>query len=116
MDQLDVEKFKEQVGYDRDLLIEIIDLFFSESAAQLTQMHEALERRDYDTLSRIAHTMKGSFGSLHAEPARLHAHDLEIAARQHDEQTCTRLGAALDGDLASLTPQLSSLRDSPDAI
>lgn len=116
MYHLDVEKFKEQVGYDRELLIEIIDLFLSESAKQLAQLHEALGQGEYETLSRLAHTLKGSFGSLHAEPARLHAHELETVAHNRDEQACRCSIAALEHDLNVLQPQLISLRDSPEQL
>jgi HPt (histidine-containing phosphotransfer) domain-containing protein len=114
--QFDLEKFKEQVGYDRDLLIEIIDLFLSESVKQLAEIHAALGKSDYQTLSRLAHTLKGSFGSLHAESARLHAHELEIVAHNRDEEACRTWISALELDFAMLQPQLISLRESSEQL
>ncbi len=54
-------------------------------------MHEALAGGEYERLSRVAHTIKGSFGSLHAEPARLHAGELEVLANTGDGEACRRL-------------------------
>lgn len=110
--QLDVEKFQEQVGHDPDLLVEIIDLFLLESAGQVHEMHEALGCGEYKKLSRVAHTIKGSVGSLYAETARLQAHELESIAESGDEAACRRSLAALEEALAMLQPQLLALRES----
>ena len=82
----DPEKFKEQVAYDRDLLIEIIDLFLSEQLVQIAEMHEALGKGQYEHLYLVAHTIKGSLGSLHAEVGRLRAEELESAAKEQNHQ------------------------------
>ncbi len=42
------EKFKAQVAYDRNLLIEIIDLFLAEQLIQIADMQQALVDREYD--------------------------------------------------------------------
>ncbi len=106
------EKFQAQVGYDCDLLVEIIDLFLVESAEQMRELHEALAAGDYDRLARAAHTIKGSLGSLYAAAARHHAQELETGANTTDNDLCRQSLSALDGDLDAVLPQLLSLRDS----
>jgi CheY-like chemotaxis protein/HPt (histidine-containing phosphotransfer) domain-containing protein len=106
------EKFKAQVAYDRNLLIEIIDLFLSEQLIQIAEMHQALVNRDYDRLYLTAHTIKGSLASLHAAVGRLRAEELEAAAKDHDQQHCEQLLSVLKSDLATLEPALLRLRDS----
>src|SRR5581483_9934621 len=59
------EKFQAQVCHDRDLMIEIIDLFLIERASEVGEMRDAFAGGDYDRLCRVAHTIKGSLGSLH---------------------------------------------------
>ena len=90
--------------------MEIIDLFLEERATQMEDMSEALELGDFPRLSRAAHTIKGSFGSLHAPRARLRANDLEMAAKNGDDQICCRLLPALEEDLDELIPLLLMLR------
>jgi HPt (histidine-containing phosphotransfer) domain-containing protein len=109
---LDPEKFKEQVGFDTELMIEIIDLFLDERKRQEPEMREALMAGQFDLLSRLAHTIKGSLGSLHAMRARMHAQDLEYAAKQENEDVCWQSMAALEADLAELEPELLALRAS----
>jgi CheY-like chemotaxis protein len=49
-----------------DLLEEPIELFLEEVPAQLKALREAAERGDAQSVGRIAHTLKGSSGSLGA--------------------------------------------------
>lgn len=107
---LDVEKFRAQVAYDDELLVEIIDLFLVERIGQMAEMSTALSAGDYDQLARVAHTIKGSLGSLHAAQARSHAQELEFAAKQGEGSACRSSFAALESDLAVLEPLLLSLR------
>jgi HPt (histidine-containing phosphotransfer) domain-containing protein/CheY-like chemotaxis protein len=112
----DPEKFKAQVANDRDLLIEIIDLFLSEQLVQIAEMQEALAKGQYDRLYLVAHTIKGSLASLHAEVGRLRAEELESAAREQNYQHCLHLLSVLKRDMETLQPALLHLRDSSRAI
>lgn len=110
------EKFAAQVCHDRDLLVEIIDLFLIERVNEMAEMHTALTAGDYGRLCRTAHSIKGSLSSLHAALARSHAQDLESSANSEDEQVCRFSLAALEHDLDALEPQLLALRDSSGAL
>ena len=108
----DADKFQEQVAYDKDLLVEIIDLFLDERVTQLNEMRTALAVSDFTRLGRVAHTIKGSLGSLYAGQARMHAQELESAAKRAEAQICHLCLAALEQDLNALEPQLIALRNS----
>ena len=112
----DPEKFKAQVAYDRDLLIEIIDMFLSEQLIQIAEMHEALANEEYDRLYLTAHTIKGSLASLHAAVGRLRAEELESAAKERNHQHCLHLLSVLTRDMETLEPALLHLRDSSKAV
>jgi HPt (histidine-containing phosphotransfer) domain-containing protein len=105
------DKFQAQVAYDRELLIEIIDLFMTERRSQVAEMQAALASADFTRLSRVAHTIKGSLGSLHAPQARLHSQELESAAKTADAQVCRFCLAILEQDLDTLEPELIALRN-----
>jgi HPt (histidine-containing phosphotransfer) domain-containing protein/CheY-like chemotaxis protein len=116
LEVFDPEKFKAQVAYDRELLIEIIDLFLSEQLAQIRQMQEALANQDYDCLYVTAHTIKGSLASLHAGAGRLCAEELESAARERNHHDCLWLLSALKCAMETLEPELLQLRDVPNPV
>lgn len=104
------EEFEAQVAHDRELMVEIIDLFLAERGEQVNEMRRAMAAGDFNRLSRAAHTIKGSLASLHAPQARAHAQALECAAKEHEEQVCRFSLAALEQDLDVLEPYLLSLR------
>jgi HPt (histidine-containing phosphotransfer) domain-containing protein/CheY-like chemotaxis protein len=108
---LEPEKFEEQVGYDNELMVEIIDLFLEERKGQVAGMEDCVANADWDSLSKIAHTIKGSLGSLHASRARSRAQELESAARNNQVDISLRAYHQLVRDLDSLEPELLDLRD-----
>jgi HPt (histidine-containing phosphotransfer) domain-containing protein/CheY-like chemotaxis protein len=108
---LEPEKFEEQVGYDNELMVEIIDLFLEERKGQVCGMEDCVANSDWDSLSKIAHTIKGSLGSLHAARARSRAQELESAARNNQVEVSLRAHRLLVRDLEALEPELLELRD-----
>jgi two-component system, sensor histidine kinase and response regulator len=106
----DPDGFQEQMGYDCDLAVEIIDLFLAECVDQVRDMRQMLAANNLPMLSRIAHTMKGSLGSLHALRSRLQAEELELAAKRGERDVCGPLLDKLVGGLEALRPELLHLR------
>jgi HPt (histidine-containing phosphotransfer) domain-containing protein len=107
---LEIENLKEQVAYDDDLLIELIDLFLAERLRQSAEMRETLSRGEFEKLSRVAHTIKGSLASLHATLARSDAQALELAAKEGDKSTCEQVLHELEHNLDVLEEHLVALR------
>lgn len=107
---LDVETLKEQVAYDSELLVELIDLYLSERLHQSVEMAETLAAGNYQALSRVAHTIKGSLGSLHAPAARVIAQHLELAAREDDAASCRDFLPVFEQQLDLLDIELKRLR------
>ncbi len=108
---LEPEEFEEQMGGDRELMVEIIDLFFEERQRQVTEMRHALASGNFTQLSRLAHTIKGSLGSLRATRARWGAHELESAASGGDANRCRESFSSFEQDLTELEPELRLLRE-----
>ena len=103
--------FQEQVMYDRELAVEIINLFLGECVDQVAEMQQALADGNLPLLSRVAHTIKGSLGSLHALRSRSYAQDLELAAKRGEGESCGPLLDQLVRELEALRPELIHLRD-----
>lgn len=109
---LDVEGFRAQVAGDEELLVEIIDLFLEEGPAQIEEMREALELGELQRVSRLAHTVKGSLGALHAERARAAAQDVELQAKDEPNEIVRQLVTKLEQETEALKPALAELRKS----
>lgn len=109
--RFDPDGFQEQMGYDRDLAVEIIDLFLGECVDQVKAMRQALESSNLPALSQVAHTIKGSLGSLHASRSRFYAEELELAAKRGEGGACEPLLDQLVQELEALRPELLHLRN-----
>jgi HPt (histidine-containing phosphotransfer) domain-containing protein len=108
---LEPEKFEEQVGNDNELMVEIIDLFLEERKGQVLEMQKCVAGSDWDCLSKIAHTIKGSLASLHASRARSRAQELETFSRNSQIDASIRAHRLLLIDLEALEPELLELKD-----
>ncbi len=109
--RFDLAGFQEQMMHDRELEVEIINLFLDECVGQASEMQHALADGDLPLLSRVAHTIKGSLGSLHALRSHSCAQELESAAKRGEGEVCGPLLDKLIGELAALRPELIQLRD-----
>jgi HPt (histidine-containing phosphotransfer) domain-containing protein len=103
-------EFEEQCGGEAELMAEIIDLFVIEQEHQLGAMRDALAAGEYERLSYVAHTLKGSLGSLHAVESRRWAECLEGAAKQMDGRGCSEALLSLQRALAALKPVILTFR------
>ena len=115
MPVFDLENFSEQMGFDTELMVEIIDLYMEESAKQRGQMKSNLESGQLRELSRTAHTIKGSLGTLHAPRARVRSQDLESGAKAENQALSAAALDSLELELSTLELVLRQFRDSQKA-
>jgi HPt (histidine-containing phosphotransfer) domain-containing protein len=106
----DLAAFQQQMGGDNDLMSEIVTIFFEESADQLKRLRDASAVKDFHIVSRLAHSLKGSLGSLHAARARHWAQALEAAGVAADDARCGRCLSALEQSISELEPSLRELQ------
>jgi HPt (histidine-containing phosphotransfer) domain-containing protein len=104
--KFDLRAFEEQMGGDSELMREIIGIYFDESAGQMRELAEALDRAENTRASRLAHSLKGSLGSLHAARARHWAQMLESAAAAGDMERSRTAFAALRDAIDEVAPDL----------
>jgi two-component system, sensor histidine kinase and response regulator len=109
---LDTYGLMEQVAFDDDLLVELIDLYCEERMRQSSEMRQALASGDLVILSRLAHTIKGSLGNLHAPSARAEAQLLELAALDGNRAVCEQLLPGFEHKLDLLETELETLKES----
>ncbi|MGL1890482.1 MAG: Hpt domain-containing protein [Spirochaetaceae bacterium] len=84
MNIMDYDSFLEEMDQDLDVVNMIIDEFIKSINNQLPLMEELYINRDYNTLNREAHSIKGGARNLMAKSLELTSKDLEFAAADHD--------------------------------
>lgn len=97
----------ERLGGDRELLKELVALYFDDEDRLLNEMNQAMEAGDAGALGRSAHTLKGAVSNFCAEGAHAAAQALESAGREGRLDEARRLLAALRGELALVRADLA---------
>ena len=97
----------QRLGEDLDLVTELIELFLEESPKLLTNVQQAVERRDAKALERSAHRLKGSVGNFGMNDACAAALRLEVMGRKGDLSDADAACQSLHDDLQHLQAELS---------
>ncbi len=94
---------------DRQLLAQLCERFQEQTPKLLTELREAVVRRDGPALQRAAHKLKGSVASFGAKAAQETALALETAGRGGDFDDAQDLCGRLDRNLEALQAALQEL-------
>jgi HPt (histidine-containing phosphotransfer) domain-containing protein len=76
-----LEELAASVGGDRTFVVELIEAYLNDSAAQLEAVEAAVAAGDAAALVRPAHTLKSSSATLGAQHVASQARALEMAGR-----------------------------------
>ena len=97
---IDPATFMAIVDGDRDLMMELSQIFLEDYPVQITEIRKAIDCGDACQLERTAHSLKGSLGTIAAGNARALAYDLEMmghtACLEKAPSTLQQLTAELD--------------------
>jgi CheY-like chemotaxis protein len=108
-DALDRDALLDRFNGDSDLLREIAMVFVETSPGLVRDLHDAADRRDQETLKRVAHTLKSSVGYFSAKSAVDLARSIESKASNGDWTDVEEQCAALDAAIERLRPALMTL-------
>jgi len=97
----------------------LLETFGAQIEGQLHDMARDLERRDTDSLARLAHTIKGAAANLSAEPVRNTAAIMETRVREGDFDAAAQCLATLKeqvrGCLEDVPAALSRMKETVQA-
>jgi two-component system sensor histidine kinase/response regulator len=99
-----------RVEGDRELLQEIVGLFFTETPEMQDSIRESIARGDGKALEQAAHSVKGAVSSFGAQVAREAAIKLESIGHSGDLTHAARAWAELESEIAHLTRALAVFR------
>ena len=106
---LHADRILDRVGGDAELLRELVAIFLEECPRLLTEIEEAVGRRDVGALTRAAHALKGSIGSFEAGAAFETARRLEEIGHEGDLSGVDEAWADLRDEVARFLPALAAL-------
>jgi len=110
----DLKELMERLGGDEEFLRELLVIFRADAWMNLEKSRKAIAERDFELLTRAAHTMKGMLRNLSMGAAAETAAALEKVSRekQHgdSEKLLGKLVKELDGILPEVEAQLAGVR------
>jgi CheY-like chemotaxis protein/HPt (histidine-containing phosphotransfer) domain-containing protein len=107
-DVIDGDLLLNLTGGDRGLLRELAVMFASESSLMIGQLRDAIASGDNATVESVAHSLKGSSGTLTGYSASKTAAELESLGRTHQAHAGGPLCSRLEAELGALNQALGS--------
>lgn len=69
-DVIDLKDFAERVQDDKDLMLELFDIFIADFQVKQKSLQEAVGKKNLEEVSSIAHSLKGASGNISAKSMR----------------------------------------------
>jgi HPt (histidine-containing phosphotransfer) domain-containing protein len=105
---LDLAKALAQLEGDRQLLVEISQIFIETYPKLLEQIHHALAASNQQQLIAAAHTLASSAGQIGAVKGHAMAKKLEEIGRRNELSLATSTAAELDAEIRLVASAISS--------
>jgi CheY-like chemotaxis protein len=82
--EVDMAALREVTGGDTEFERELVETFINSGDQCLAEILSALRVRDFETIGKRAHALKGASANIHASGLAAAASSLESAARAHE--------------------------------
>ena len=109
----DVRELLALMDGDRELLLELIDVFLEDAPQRIQAVRRALEAHDAEALYKGAHALKGSAGNFGAPDVVSRAIRLEAVARENDLDAADIEFGFLETDMKELVDGLIEAKRLP---
>ena len=110
-ESVDLNEFLERVQDDKELLLELIDIFAEDYAGKRKLLQEAVEKKDYEEIKSISHSLKGASGNISAKKLRLILLQFEEMGKAQDLTRAEDIIVALDKEYEDVSVRFESLKE-----
>ena len=109
-DIIDLADVLERVQDDKELLLELLDIFQQDFVGKRDALTEALKQKDVQKVKELAHSIKGASGNISAKPIHALCLKMEQIAREGDITKIEPLLGELDQQFESLKVNIAKLK------
>jgi HPt (histidine-containing phosphotransfer) domain-containing protein len=103
------QELMESIGGNRELLVELVELFRQDSPVQVQDVRASIGCRHAKQVEYTAHSLKGTLASLFAPRAHQLAVQLEEMGRSGQLEQADRTLAELEAELSRVATALDGL-------
>ena len=102
-ESLDLNEVLQRVQNDRELLIELFNIFFEDCPGKMSNLKSAVQKKDFNSIRDIAHSMKGASGNISAKKIHNSFFKIEQMGKNSDLN-------GIDGLIKDLEEQIKELK------
>ncbi len=96
--------------YDKETILEIIEIFFDEYPGRVKQLNTAIEDQDSELLRTSAHSLKGVISHFYAEEPRNLAKELEKKGAAKDFEGTEQIKDKLLNQIEQMLEELGQIK------
>jgi HPt (histidine-containing phosphotransfer) domain-containing protein len=93
---IDLKDFMERVQDDKELLVELLDIFQEDFVGKRQTIGDAVKSNDVTKIKEVAHSLKGASGNISAKEMHANFLKIEQAAKANDLAQISTLLQAID--------------------
>ena len=108
---LDLKEFLERVQDDKELLLELLDIFVEDYKDKSRQLDEAVQRNNYEQVRSVAHSLKGASGNISAKVMCQTFTKLEEMGKDSNLAGAGELLRALKGQFEDFTVRINQIKE-----
>ena len=109
-DVLNLPEFLDRVQDDKELLLELFDIYQEDYKEKRELLGKAIEEKNTEEVHHIAHSLKGSSGNISANQIRESFLKLETMGKEGDLSAAADTLAAADQEYESLAQRIDEVR------
>ncbi len=97
-------------NFDKEVVVEIIDIFIAEYADRMAALRKALDERNFDGLNKHSHSLKGVVANFYDDTTHHLARQLEMKGKEEIFEGAEDIYRELKVAAESLLGELKELR------
>ncbi len=99
---IDLKDFMERVQDDKELLVELLDIFQEDFVGKRQALGEAVKANDVNKIKEVAHSLKGASGNISAKEMHANFLKMEQFAKSNDFNQIPGLLQNIDGQFEQI--------------
>ncbi len=109
-DIIDLKDVLDRVQDDKELLLELLDIYIEDFVNKRKDLGEAVSASDFTKIKEVAHSMKGASGNISAKRMYDSCLKLEQLARANSTDGMVDLTKTIDGQFEEIKANTAKLK------
>jgi len=107
---IDLAEVLERVQEDKELLLELFDIFTADYAVKKETLKTAITHKNYEVIKDVIHSIKGAAGNISAKTVHATCVNIEHLCVGKDIAAIQKVAVVLDGDFKVLQARMAEIK------